>query len=199
MATVLDPADGATVLDDGPVEVVNGVNQEPRPMSAYATTVANRLFRRLDDYGDRTGSGQAMMDMLFRLPLRRDRRRVRKPDVAFVTFDRWPADRPLPYFGNPMDVVPDVMVEVVSPTDQAEATMAKAVEYLEAGARLVWLAFPVIRTVYAYTSPTAVRGFGPADELDAGDVLPGFKTPVAGLFPPVVGLPDPDRDDPAAA
>jgi Uma2 family endonuclease len=119
---------------------------------------------------------------------------VRKPDAAFVSFDRWPADRPISYRGNPLPVVPDLMVEVASPTDEAEELLKKAYEYLRAGARLVWIVFPANRALFAYTGPTAVRAFSDADTLDAGDVLPGFQLPMGTLFPPVTDLPE-GKDD----
>jgi Uma2 family endonuclease len=131
------------------------------------------------------------MEMLYRLPLAADRSRNRRPDVAFVTFDRWPEDRPMPYRGNPVDVVPDLVVEVASPTDDAEDLVAKAHEYLEAGVRLVWLVYPRSRVVYAYESPTAVRVFTATDDLDGGTVLPGFRAPMAQLFPPAIPEPEP--------
>jgi Uma2 family endonuclease len=88
--------------------------------------------------------------------------------------------------GNPMPVVPDLAVEVASPTNDAEELLAKVFEYLRAGSRLVWRIYPRFRQIYAYTSVTgAPRVFSEADSLEGGDVLPGFSFPMAELFPPV--------------
>jgi Uma2 family endonuclease len=90
----------------------------------------------------------------------------------------------MPYRGNPVDVVPDLTVEVASPTDTVEDFLAKAHEYLLAGVRLVWVVYPRLRQLHAHTSPTASpRIFTDTDTLDSGDVLPGFSVPMAGLFP----------------
>jgi Uma2 family endonuclease len=176
-------------------EVVNGQIVELPPMSGFASEVANRVRDELSAYGRSSRLGRPRMDMLFRVPLAADKTRNRRPDVAFISFDRWPEGRPMPYRGNPVDIVPDVAVEVASPTDEAEDLLEKAHEYLEAGARLVWLVYPRARVVHAYESPTAVRVFTAADELDAGTVLPGFRVPMAQLFPPAIPEPPAPGDE----
>jgi Uma2 family endonuclease len=194
MSLTLDPTAEAALPDR--YEVVNGEVVELPPMSGFASEVANRIRDELAVHGRSSRLGRPRMDMLFRIPLPEDQSRNRNPDVAFITFDRWPEGRPLPYRGNPVDVVPDLMVEVASPTDQADDLVAKAHEYLEAGVRLVWLVYPRSRVVHAYESPTALRVFTPDMDLDGGAVLAGFQVPVAALFPPLAG-PLPAEDDAA--
>jgi Uma2 family endonuclease len=172
-------------------EVVNGEIVELLPMSGFASEVANQIRDELSAHCRSSRLGRTRNDMLFRVPLPTDQSRNRRPDVAFISFDRWPADRPLPYRGNPIDAVPELVVEVASPTDEAEDLIAKAHEYLEAGARLVWLVYPRSRVVHAYESPTAVRVFTAADELDGGPVLPGFRVSMAQLFPRAIPEPEP--------
>ncbi|MEW6369238.1 MAG: hypothetical protein AB1714_31840 [Acidobacteriota bacterium] len=48
--------------------------------------------------------------------------------------------------------------------------------------RLIWVADPESRTVYAYRSITDIREFTVNDELPGDDVLPGFSVKVAVLF-----------------
>ena len=93
--------------------------------------------------------------------------------------------REMPPNSDDWEVVPDLMVEVVSPTDGAEYLIRKIAEYFRANVRQVWVVSPIQRSVQVYDSLTHARGFTDADELDGGDVLPGFRTPVAGLFPEV--------------
>jgi Uma2 family endonuclease len=193
MATVTDDTLEAILPDR--YEVVNGEVVELEPMSGFASEIANRLNTRLAVYADQNPIGRPRMDMLFRLPLPEDPKRKREPDLAFISFERWPESRPMPYRGNPVDVVPDLMVEVASPTDTAEDLMAKADDYLRAGARLVWLIYPRLRRLDAYTARGAPpRVFNETDALDGGEVLPGFSVPMAGLFPIPTGLPDPAGD-----
>src|SRR5207249_957331 len=112
-----------------------------------------------------------------------DGSRNRRPDVAFVTYERWPMNRPIPLTDNAWDVVPDLAVEVSSRHDLAEELVQKLTEYFQAGVRLVWVIYPKQRLVYVYESPTQVRGLTQSDELDGGTVLPGFRLPLANLFP----------------
>jgi Uma2 family endonuclease len=194
MSIALEP--GTEKLPDR-YEVVNGEVMELPPMSGFDSEVANQIRDELAAHCRSSRLGRTRNDMLFRVPLTADRTRNRRPDVAFISFDRWPADRPLPYRGNPIDAVPELVVEVASPTDEAEDLLAKAHEYLEAGARLVWLVYPRLRVLHAYESPTRFRVFTVADELDGGAVLPDFRVPMAQLFPPVVAEPEPPTPDDA--
>jgi Uma2 family endonuclease len=53
---------------------------------------------------------------------------------------------------------------------------------MKAGVRLVWVVYPGQSKVYSYTSTTHVRVLAPGDDLEGGDVLPGFRLPVRELF-----------------
>jgi Uma2 family endonuclease len=174
------------VRDDEPFyEVVNGKRVELPPMRVYARVIAGELAHLLAGHGATQSLGRAFAELLFRLPLARDRDRNRQPDAAFISYARWPKDRPLPRAGDSWDVVPDVAVEVISPSDRVEELFDKIAEYLEAGVQQVWVLFPSLQMMQVYESLTKVRGLTGADELDGGAVLPGFRTPVAALFPAV--------------
>jgi Uma2 family endonuclease len=121
--------------------------------------------------------GRAINEALFGLAPHRRRR----PDVAFVSNQRWPRERALPS-SDPWPVVPNLAVEVVSPTEQAEPLLRKLVEYFEARVELVWIIYPMLRLAYVYESLTRVRGLTATDELDGGTVLPGFKLALSVLF-----------------
>ncbi len=169
--------------DDLPYEVINGIQVELPPMSVQAVLIATELSRLIGNHGTAHNLGRAITEGLFRLPLARDRNRNRQPDVAFVSFGRWPRERPVPRAVKAWDVVPDLAVEIVSPTDRVEELFDKIAEYFEAGVSLVWVLLPNLQMVQVYDSLTQVRGLTAADELDGGAVLPGFRTPVAALFP----------------
>jgi Uma2 family endonuclease len=77
---------------------------------------------------------------------------------------------------------PDLVVEVVSPSDRMTDVQAKVDDYLRAGVRLVWVVEPRARTVTAYVPGRPPRVYGEADDLDGGDVLPEFRLPVAEIF-----------------
>jgi Uma2 family endonuclease len=118
--------------------------------------------------------------MLFRLPVVVSRNR--RPDVAFVTYERWPKNRLIPSTDNAWEVTPDLAIEVASPNDLADDIMQKITEYFQAGVRLVWIVYPLQRLVYVHESPSQVHVLTYTDELDGGSVLPGFRLPLVNLF-----------------
>ena len=185
MPTLLEDPKSVPLPDH--YEVVNGVIVELQPMSGFSSEVANRIRDHLTVYALSRKTGRTRSDMQFLIPLPEDPKRAYEPDAAFISFDRWPENRPMRYTGNPVDVVPELVLEVASPSDKAEAVLEKAHAYLRAGAMLVWVVFPRLRQVYAYTHPgTPPRIFTDGETLDAADVLPGFAVPMTGLFPPLV-------------
>jgi Uma2 family endonuclease len=169
------------VLDDRDslYEIVNGERVE-KVMSTFENVLAGLLFNALCNHAAATGSGRATIEVLFDLPnLQNDRR----PDVAFVSYTRWAQNRRPPRV-NAWPVVPELAAEVISPTDDADEVMEKVEEYFRAGVTLVWIIFPGQERVYVYTSPTDVRVLSRGDELPGDPVLPGFRLPLADLFPP---------------
>jgi Uma2 family endonuclease len=105
---------------------------------------------------------------------------VRIPDVAFVSWARFPdgrlPDTPIP------DLAPDLAVEVLSATNTPQEMLRKRREYFEAGVKLFWSVDPQNRVVTVYASPEDGQEFGEFDTLTGGEVLAGFSLPIAELF-----------------
>ena len=80
------------------------------------------------------------------------------------------------------DVVPDLVVEVVSPTDKADDLLEKVEEYFLAGVVQVWVVYPRRRVVHVFESFTQIKVTAEGQELDGGTILPGFRVPLATLF-----------------
>ena len=111
--------------------------------------------------------------------LRRDPDTVRAPDLAFVVSARLSSE---PSSGF-LDEVPDLVVEVVSPSDRASEVTEKALTWLDHGVRLVWVIDPRARLVTVHR-PGDVIGLvrGENAVLDGADVLPGFRVSLDELF-----------------
>ena len=169
-------------------EIIDGHKVELPPMSANSSTTGNDLAHALNSYGLANNVGKGYTEVLIHLPLPEDRNR--KPDVIFVPFGRWPQARRVPAT-NAWDVLPDLCAEVVSPSDLAEDNRTKVEEYLRAGVRLVWVVYPELAVVDMYGPAGQLRVLRRTDTLDGGDVLPGFRLPLADLFPVEVGPPAP--------
>jgi Uma2 family endonuclease len=104
---------------------------------------------------------------------------VRSPDVSFVSTGRFPNDRPTDDWGS---LAPDLAVEVVSPRDRPRYVLDKVGEYLEAGVQLVWVIDPGTSTAVLYESLTDVREIGIDEDLDGGEVIPGFRCKLADIL-----------------
>src|SRR5690242_8930366 len=94
-------------------EVGHPADQEFPPMGALAATIASFLVSHLNVFAWQRRLGFAVSEVTFRLLAGRPQRR---PDVAFIPYDRW---NPPPPTEDPpaWDVVPTLAVEVISPND----------------------------------------------------------------------------------
>lgn len=111
---------------------------------------------------------------------RRNPDRVRAPDFAFIRADRMPAEGLPPGY---VPFPPDLVLEVVSPSDSAADVREKVQDWLDFGCRAVWVLFPGPR-LDVHGPGGVARTFGPDDEVDGGDVLPGFRMPLRDLVRP---------------
>jgi Uma2 family endonuclease len=104
---------------------------------------------------------------------------VRAPDIAFVrqeVLDR--SGRTSGYRQG----APNLVVEVLSPNDTFGKVEAKVTQWLEAGAQLVWVVSPKLHTVTVYRSLMDIVTLTEKDNLEGGDVVPGFQIKVAEIF-----------------
>lgn len=108
-----------------------------------------------------------------------DRPTVRVPDAAFVLAERAPQGKARKSFPR---LAPDLVVEVLSPSDRTSDVVAKLEMYQEAGVRLIWLVDPDALTVTVIAAGQTTRVLHAGDTLDGGDVLPGFSVPVSEIL-----------------
>jgi Uma2 family endonuclease len=104
---------------------------------------------------------------------------VLAPDVAFVRASRVPPRDARRGF---VPVVPDLVVEVISPSDRVTDVNDKIAAYLDAGVRMVWSVEPVRQRLTVYTPDRHARLLVAEDTLDGGEVLPGFRLPITSIF-----------------
>lgn len=104
----------------------------------------------------------------------------RAPDVAFISWARIP-DGPLSE-QSLAEVIPDLVVEVLSPSNTKKEMARKRREYFKAGVRLVWEVDPETRTVAVFDTPRRSTVLDESKSLEGGEILPGFALPLANLF-----------------
>ncbi len=112
-----------------------------------------------------------------------DRHTLLGPDVAFISRARAP--QPFPKDFIPM--MPDLAVEIQSPTDTLEEARRKAAVYLANGAALVWIVLPAQQGVDVCRASAGaeldIQFVGADGSLSGEDVLPGFELELKQLFP----------------
>jgi Uma2 family endonuclease len=158
-------------------ELVDGTLVE-KAMGLCGSMIAGQILRRIGNFAEENDLGiPAGADGTMRLL----RGLVRIPDVSFFCWDKLPG-RVLPSKPIP-DLFPDLAVEVLSESNTAEEMERKLGEYFLAGVRLVWMIDPRKRTAEVYTTADAADAvLDETETLDGGNVLPGFKLPLAELF-----------------
>ena len=95
------------------------------------------------------------------------------PDAWWMSAERWnsvPEEARRPFRA----VVPDFIVEVVSPSNRGPELEDKVRRYLENGARLIWVINVPRRMVTVYRPGAEPEVLDDPETLDGGDVLPGF-------------------------
>lgn len=102
-----------------------------------------------------------------------------KPEVSYVRADRLPLGD---LYDEPLELVPDLVVEVVPPNDRAGNVEERIQRYLRFGVPLLWVLWPRRRAITVYADGRLVRELSDDDELDGGDVLPGFRVAIAEIF-----------------
>lgn len=146
----------------------------PGPRHGYLT---GRLHRVLSTFAEEEKRGLVFVDTGFALSIHE--RIVRVPDVAFVSSDRIPEEGLGDRF---WEIAPDLAVEVVSPSNRVSEMQQKALDYLDAGTRLVWFVDPAERTATVYRSRDDIRILAGDAVLEGQDALRGFRLPLEELF-----------------
>jgi Uma2 family endonuclease len=196
MGTSPSASRGVVLIPDEDVlyEVVDDQVVELAPMGAYEVWIATVLVARLATFATQHQLGRAVQEMLFDLTVATGRKR--RPDVAFVSFDRWPLTRRIPRT-EAWEVVPNLAVEVVNRSDSADYIVDKVAEYFHAAVERVWVVFPSQEQVYVYDSPTSVRILTRTDELSGDPILPHFRLPLMELFEDTGAVEEPHQARPS--
>lgn len=149
----------------------------PPPGDLHGIVCVNVAFA-LKSYTKQRGHGVVMSNDAG-IITEKDPDSVRGVDVALFLHPAW-AGQPAPegYTDQP----PDLAVEVRSPNQAWAAIVTKVGEYLRMGVRLVWVVDPKVRRVTVFTTDREPQTFAAENDLDGGDVLPGFRCRVEDFF-----------------
>ena len=165
--------------DDGyQYELIEGVVRRMAPASFGPSTLAMQIgawfvaYVAPRDLGKVSGADGGYV-------LARDPDTVLAPDVAFVRADRVPPPEARDRFAA---LAPDLVIEVVSPSDRLKDVNEKVGRYLAAGVPLVWVFHPRSSTVTVHRRDRPVLTLGAGEVLDGEEILPGFQLPIDEVF-----------------
>ncbi len=176
--TLLTADDLLQMSDLGRVELVRGELIKKTPSGGEHGKSTMKVGSRLLNFIEPRKLG-AVFGAETGIVISHDPDTVRGADAAYMSTERLARVEDLTKF---LDVAPDLVVEVVSPTDRWSEIEEKVAEYLGIGVRLVWLLNPRTRSVHIYRPSSEVRRIREGDTLDGEDVLPGFAVSVKELF-----------------
>ncbi len=113
----------------------------------------------------------------------KDRSTLLAPDVSYIRKGRQQDPRAETFIG----FMPDLAVEIASPSNTLAELREKAAIYLRNGSRLVWLVLPAQKAVevcrLAQDGEITIEFIGRKGQLSGDDVLPGFTLELRALFP----------------
>ena len=142
--------------------------------------LALRIGRYIDEYAEAHDLGEVTVEVGFHPP--ETRFTALLPDVAYQSYAKLPDPPPEGYVPQ----MPDLAVEIQSPSDSRRKMLRKAQAYLENGTALVWLVQPKRRGVevcrMGEDADIQTEFLGPGDRLSGEDILPGFELDVSKLF-----------------
>ena len=173
------PEDLLAMPDGHRFDLVDGHLVE-RNMGAESSWIALQINRYLGNYAETSQHGLVLGPDCGYQIFPDDPNRVRFPDGAFIRSGRLPNDV-LPR--GHIRVVPDLVLEVVSPNDLAWEVDRKVTEYLQACVPLVWVFYPDTRTVSVYRAGGKAARLGVGETISDAEVFPGFTCLVADAFP----------------
>ncbi len=159
-------------------ELINGVLRETVPAGKRHARIAGRIITRFNNYviphhlGQVGGTDGGVL-------IQRDPDIVREPDVYFVSVERLPLDDQSDGY---LEVAPELVVEIVSPSDTDQEVREKLGMWLENGVLMAVEVRPAERAVMVHRPGAAVVTLTGDEVLDGGDVLPGFTLPLSVIF-----------------
>jgi Uma2 family endonuclease len=159
-------------------ELIRGELTAMAPAGFHHGVLAGDIHASLSEYARKEGLGAVTAaETGFKLSVNPDT--VRAPDVAFVAQRRVDAVGLVPGF---FPGAPDLVVEVISPGDTYSEVQDKVFDWLEAGTRLVVVVDPRKQRVMVHSALSDLRILTGQDTLDGGEVVPGWRLPVAAIF-----------------
>jgi len=167
-----------------PFELTNGQKRPIMPNVAIHGWLIRALVRLLDAYCIAHKLGEVFQELPFvetysSLWVKGSK----SPDILFFAADRWAKymAEMENWQAKPFVLIPDFVVEVLSPNDSYSDLREKIDEYLTKGIRLIWIVEPLKKWVEVYAGQHYEK-LTPTDILKGEDVFPGLEIQLSEVF-----------------
>ena len=159
-------------------ELIRGKLAEMPPAGDDHGFVGNEASWRMSSFIHQHGLGRGRMaETGFWIEVAPDT--VLAPDYAYISYERMSSR---PQARGYAQVIPDLVMEVVSPNDRQPQVDRKIRLWLDAGVRMVMVVYPVTQEIRVHHDDGTVQRFGTGDTLSCEPVLPGFACAVDEIF-----------------
>jgi len=140
---------------DESYELIDGEAIKKMSPKFFHSRLTSSFFAELSGWAN--GTGQVAIEWLIALK-RQGKDWVPVPDLLYVSYHRlaidWLEDVPCP-------VLPELVIEIVSPDQTFNQLAQKATDYLNAGVERVWVVYPPMRSITIFFTdrpPETYRG-----------------------------------------
>jgi Uma2 family endonuclease len=147
------------------------------PPGALHGNLQSRIVSALYSQGEEKGHGKSYTEV--GIVLARNPDDVRGADAAFVMKKSLPARESPEGF---LETIPELIVEIKSKNDTAAEIAEKVADYLDAGAKLVWVVEPAKDAVVEHRPNSQPKSWHKPDSLFCDDIIPGFRLSLTDLF-----------------
>lgn len=176
--TLITGEELAAMGDSGPCELVEGRILKLSPAKMPHGRYEYEIAKIIGNFAEENNLGVVMVgeDGVY---TGRDPDTVRGADVLFISHERLAKATP----GGFLDVAPELIVAIMSPSDRWGDVRKKIKEYFAIGVTAVLIVEPEDRTVSVYRSPTAIHELSAHDTLQLDDILPDLNLPLGEFWP----------------
>ena len=138
--------------------------------------VQGKLYRYLDEWMEKFGHGEVGVEV--DCLVGEDPDTVRIPDVAVLL---QPFDTENAFLGR-VRGAPDIVIEVLSPSNSPQEMRDKTSDYFNAGALRVWIVDPEARAIVIHKADGTTTRFSDTDRLEDPEILPIFALEMQKVF-----------------
>jgi Uma2 family endonuclease len=168
---------------DKRVEIIDGEIVAMPAAGMLRHIVAGTMHRILDTYTLYKSTGEIFFHGLAYLMFS-DAKRLKDsfvPDVSFIRAENLIADFDI---NKPYPGIPDLAIEVISPSENADDVQTKIRAYLDKGTEQVWVAYPTTKEVYQYRGDKnpEIRIYRDGEKMDVESLFPGLELTLEMVF-----------------